>query len=275
LAYDDSSRFVFLSDCHRGDGSRADAFTQNEELFLAALAHYQHRGYTYVEVGDGDDLWMNRSIEQVRAAHPRVFEMLHDLNAQGRLHLIVGNHETGGPNADRKDGLRVHEGLVLEHIHTHQRLFVVHGHQQDLPNAALGGLTRAMVRALWAPLSRSPIGHWLRPTGTGEPPAGGLGVAIKWICAQRRQVGEGLAAWAQSRRITTICAHTHRPECARYGHMPYFNTGSCVAPGYITGLELERGVLSLVKWTLSALPSGGVRAERQLLAAPRALCMFP
>jgi UDP-2,3-diacylglucosamine pyrophosphatase LpxH len=276
LSFDDASRFVFFSDCHRGDNSRADAFAQNEELYLAALGRYRRRGYTYVEVGDGDDLWLNGKLESVRAAHPRVFDLLHEFDREGRLHLIRGNHDQGGDREADKDGLPTYDGLVLEHVHSQQRVFVVHGHQLDLPNAALGAVSRLLVKNVWSHLARSRAGRRFRPTGTGEPPAGALGAAMNWIHAQRRKVALQLAAWAQAQRLITICAHTHRPVCANYGQAPYFNTGSCIAPGYVTGIELERGVISLVKWTLSAFPGGnGLRAERQLLAAPRAMCLFP
>jgi len=276
IPFDDDSRLVFLSDCHRGDGSRADAFAPNEPLYLAALERYRRRGYTYVEVGDGDDLWLNRRLADVRAAHPRVFELLHDFGLDGKLHLIRGNHETGGHQYTDKDGLATHDGLVLTHTISHQHVFVVHGHQLDLPNATFGTVTRFWVRNVWAHIARSRAGGAFRPSGNNELPSGAVGAALRWIQAQRRHVAQGLAEWAQAQRITTICAHTHRPACAAYGQAPYFNTGSCVAPGYITGIELERGVISLVKWTLSTLGgSGTLRAERQLLAAPRALCLFP
>ena len=277
IAFDDSSRFVFLSDCHRGDNSRADAFSPNEELYLAALGRYRKRGFTYVEVGDGDDLWLNRRLESVRAAHPRVFDLLHDLDHDGRLHLIRGNHELDGRAAATKDGLAVHEGLVLTHIHTNQRIFVVHGHQVDPPCAALSTVSRFMVTNFWAHVVRSPLGSHLRPTGTGQAPDGTLGTLIQWLQMLRRGIADRLAGWAQEQRITTICAHTHRPVCANYGQAPYFNTGSCIAPGYITGIEIERGVISLVKWSASSLRAAGesLRIERQLLAAPRALCLFP
>jgi hypothetical protein len=52
--FDDASRFVFFSDCHRGDNSRADSFVGNKELFLHALTHCYREGFTYIEVGDGD-----------------------------------------------------------------------------------------------------------------------------------------------------------------------------------------------------------------------------
>jgi hypothetical protein len=37
VPFDNHSRFVFFSDCHRGDNGRTDAFTANEQLFLHAL----------------------------------------------------------------------------------------------------------------------------------------------------------------------------------------------------------------------------------------------
>lgn len=60
LIFDDSSRFVFFSDLHRGNNSRADAFAGNEDLFLQALSRYYREGFTYIEVGDGDELAHHR-----------------------------------------------------------------------------------------------------------------------------------------------------------------------------------------------------------------------
>jgi len=38
VPFDDDSRIVFFSDCHRGDNSRADGFARNKALFLHALS---------------------------------------------------------------------------------------------------------------------------------------------------------------------------------------------------------------------------------------------
>ena len=57
VPFNDSSRIVFFSDCHRGNNGKADDFAKNAELFLHALGHYYREGFTYIEVGDGDDLW--------------------------------------------------------------------------------------------------------------------------------------------------------------------------------------------------------------------------
>ena len=95
VGFDDSSRLVFFADCHRGDNGRADIFARNKGLFLDALQHYYQHGFTYVEVGDGDDLWQNRRFSAVRKAHERVFDLFHKFDRQQRLHLIAGNHDTG------------------------------------------------------------------------------------------------------------------------------------------------------------------------------------
>jgi UDP-2,3-diacylglucosamine pyrophosphatase LpxH len=82
--------------------------------------------------------------------------------------------------------------------------------------------------------------------------------------------------WVQARWQIVICGHTHRPMFAAWGAPPYFNTGSCVYPGYITGLEIQNGEIMQVKW--SARPEvgrGGLPyVERELLASPRKLRWF-
>jgi hypothetical protein len=55
--FDENSRYIFFSDCHRGDDSVSDEFTRNQNVLLHALDYYFNNGYIYVEVGDGDELW--------------------------------------------------------------------------------------------------------------------------------------------------------------------------------------------------------------------------
>lgn len=57
-------RYVLFSDCHRGDGSSNDNFLKNQNLYFTALRHYYDRGYIYIELGDGDELWENRKMSQ-------------------------------------------------------------------------------------------------------------------------------------------------------------------------------------------------------------------
>lgn len=52
IPFDNSSRFFLMSDVHRGDGSWADDFSRNRNLFIAALNYYYRANYTYIEIGD-------------------------------------------------------------------------------------------------------------------------------------------------------------------------------------------------------------------------------
>ena len=51
------SRYVLVSDCHRGAGTSSDNFLKNQHLYYAALEHYYRGGFTYIELGDGEELW--------------------------------------------------------------------------------------------------------------------------------------------------------------------------------------------------------------------------
>ena len=61
LPFDDSSRFILFSDCHRGVNDWADEFANNQGLFFHALERYYAEGFTYIELGDVDELWENRA----------------------------------------------------------------------------------------------------------------------------------------------------------------------------------------------------------------------
>lgn len=267
IPFDDSSRIVFFSDCHRGDNGRSDAFKRNASLFLQVLQHYDNNGFSYVEVGDGDELWQNRSLRVIRAAHARVFEMLHRLQQQNRLHLIFGNHDVSGahPEQMEKDGMLAREGLVLRHRHTRQSIFVVHGHQADLTSYGAYGMSRFLVRYIWSTMQR--VG--LARVNTDINRAEGQGRLEKgvglWLDSEQVRVEQRIREWTVARRQVVICGHTHMPAFSSH----YFNTGTCIYPGYITGLEIQGGEISAVKWTWNNTPSP--RIERQLMAAPRRL----
>jgi UDP-2,3-diacylglucosamine pyrophosphatase LpxH len=256
VPFDTSSRIVFFSDIHRGDGSQADGFVHNAKLFLQALRHYHDKDFTYIEVGDGDELWKGWRFEEIRQAYPRIFDLLHDFAEHDRLHLIVGNHDV--PNGQRtgveKDGLMTQEGLVLRHATTGQQIFVLHGHQADFKSDYLHRVSRFTVGHIWVRLQR-------------------LGLAAMTSQMNRiwklKRMERAIIGWLQRYNQIVICGHTHRPMSAVYGEPPYFNTGSCMFPGCITGLELQNGEINLVSWF--ARPVGTARIERHPVAPPRKL----
>lgn len=88
-----NSKYVLISDCHRGVGNSNDNFLKNQNLYFAALQHYYKAGYTYIELGDGDELWENRSMKQIIETHSNVFFLLSRFHEQNRLYMLYGNHD--------------------------------------------------------------------------------------------------------------------------------------------------------------------------------------
>jgi hypothetical protein len=76
VPFDNSSKFVFFSDVHRGDDSLSDEFGRNKHIFYHALDYYYQNDFTYIEVGDGDELWEQPDFNVIRSAHTTAFEML-------------------------------------------------------------------------------------------------------------------------------------------------------------------------------------------------------
>ena len=63
------SRYVVISDCHRGEGTTNDNFLKNAYLYEAAMEHYIKRGFFYLELGDGEELWENRCMDRIVHYH--------------------------------------------------------------------------------------------------------------------------------------------------------------------------------------------------------------
>ena len=87
------SKLIFFSDCHRGDNSYADDFSHNKLIFNHALKDYYEKGYTYFELGDGDELWENHDFEDIFIPYKNIYELLKKYHDKKRLHMIYGNHD--------------------------------------------------------------------------------------------------------------------------------------------------------------------------------------
>lgn len=93
ICFDDSSKMILMSDCHRGCGDQRDDFAPNRTIFLSALNYYEQHNYTYIERGDGDELWENRYFSDIVSAHPAVFQTLQRFYREQRFYMIYGNHD--------------------------------------------------------------------------------------------------------------------------------------------------------------------------------------
>ena len=63
LPFDSDSKLILMSDCHRGQGNAGDNFLANQTVCFGALQYYYQKGFTYIELGDGDELWENRQLK--------------------------------------------------------------------------------------------------------------------------------------------------------------------------------------------------------------------
>lgn len=268
LPLDPQSKYVLFSDCHRGNGTNNDNFLKNQHLYLAALRHYYEKNYTYIELGDGDELWENRNMEQIKEIHSEVFLQLSLFYQKKRLYMIYGNHDIvkKSTSFSKKKcasfycmsdqcakplfpGITFYSGLILENPTTGKRYYLTHGHQASLLNSTLWPVNRFLVRYLWKPLEQIGI---LDPTS-----------AAKNYTAKKR-TEKKLTNWAEKKERTLITGHTHRPM-ADPAASPYLNSGSCVHPYQITCIEIEYEKLSLVKWYMDAHSNGSLYVERSCL----------
>ena len=275
IPFDDSSRIVLMSDCHRGDGSWADDFSRNQNLYFAALTHYYKEKFTYIEIGDGDELWENSRFTDIKQVHSDVFWLLSRFYNEDRLYLIFGNHDmVKKDNRFVKNNLyqyfdeprkrhvslfkniKFHEGLVLNHKYTGDKVFLVHGHQVDFLNYRLWKLARFLARYLWRPLTTF---------GVNDPTRAAKNYKKKDAVEKR------LTEWVIEEKHILIAGHTHRPMFPEVGEPPYFNDGSCVHPRCITAIEIADGCIVLVKWNVKTKDDGTLFIGREVLAGPRRL----
>ncbi|RMA66366.1 metallophosphoesterase family protein [Ulvibacter antarcticus] len=279
ISFNDASKFIIFSDCHRGDNSFADDFANNRNIYYHALRHYFIDGFTYCEIGDGDELWENLTFKSIFEAHKNVFDLMRLFFNENRLYRVVGNHDmvyrnqrfveknlysyfnkVTGQDEPLFPGITFTEGLVLEHEESKQELFFMHGHQADWMNYKGWKFNRFMVRALW---------RQLQVFGISDPtsPARNYTELIK---VERRT-----KKWIiNNKNIFTITGHTHRPRFPEPGEIAYFNDGSCVHPRSITGLEIENGAISLIKWQIATSEDGTLKVIRVLLEGPQKLVNY-
>lgn len=272
IPFDDSSKFILISDCHRGDGSWADDFSKNKNIYFAALNHYYNEKYTYIELGDGDELWENNNLYDIMHIHSDIFWVLSKFFNDGRLYLIFGNHDIVKKDEkfikrnqyyfdERKNKQipifeNIYEGLILRHSITGGKVFLVHGHQVEWLNGKMWWLGRFLCRYFWKPLELFGVND---PTSTAKN------------YKRKDSMGKKLIEWVTTENQMLIAGHTHRPMFSEVGEPPYFNVGSCVHPHVITGIEIANGEIILVKWDIKTKSDGTLFVDRDVIAGPRKL----
>ena len=293
-----------MSDMHRGDGSGADDFAKNSLIYRCALKHYLEEGFTYIELGDAEELWENDNFDQIYITHTPVYELLakfHDPDpAKTRYLKVWGNHDLYWKDHEAVyrtlfSGIEIHEGIflavpkgcgcgasrdkaqesgVVEGVGTGgscdrsaaagDGILLIHGHQADPKCCGEGAaVSKFFVHYFWPDLQRC---------GAKDPTRAALNPGL---C---NEVDRRLHEWANNNDqgiAAIIAGHTHRAvfenlslterryleskiktEGIKIKHQrdgSYYNTGSCVHPLSITGLEItfdggHNPQLRLIEW---------------------------
>jgi predicted phosphodiesterase len=197
---------------------------------------------------------------------------------ENRLYLMWGNHdierkvpekvkETLYEYVDERtgkveplfEGIEVHEGLVLRHSDTGSKIFLVHGHQGGLIEDNWWWLGRFFVRHFWRHLQLLGIRDPTRPAENFK---------------KQGEVEQGILEWVGANNQMTICGHTHRSRFPRKGDLLYFNTGSCVHPRCITGIEIQNGEIALIKWWYRPRDDGVMCITKEVIVGPKKLESF-
>src|SRR3989339_857352 len=172
IAFDDSSKFIIFSDCHRGDNDWADDFADNQNIFFHALNYYYNNDFTYIELGDGDELFENRNFRNIRKSYSHIFWLMSEFYKNS---------------------------LKIEKI---------------------------------------------------------------------------LSEWSIANKQILIAGHTHRPIFPKLNESLFFNSGSCVHPRCITGIEIQNNEISLIKWCIKTKNDGTLYIDKEVLVCPKQLRLF-
>ncbi len=274
------SKLIMFSDLHKGDNSYADDFVHNMEIYKHAIQQYYQNNYTYIELGDGIELWENYSFEPIYKAHKTTFELLKLFHQENRLHMLWGNHDMifrdpltvekmlyqifRPKNIIEKEklfNLEFHESILLEIENTNKKILLIHGHQADWFNYKFWKFSRFFVRYFWMPLQK-----WFEVKDPTSP-AKNYKNLIK--------VERKLKGWMlKNNNQMVIAGHTHRPRFPDPGELPYFNDGSCVHPNSIIGIEIKDLEISLVKWHTSIDDKNQSNITKTILEGPKSLDLY-
>ena len=274
-SFDQNSKYVFFSDCHRGDDSVSDEFARNQAIVLSALKYYYDNEFIYVEAGDGDDLWEHGNFKYIRSAHMDIFTLLKEFHKQKRFYMLYGNHNIYLKNKKYVERnyyyyydeyrekheklfykLEPIEALRLREKNTNQEILVVHGHQGDLLNDQLWMLSMLGVRYFW---------RFMHLVGIRNPAS----PAKNYF--KRHKMEKKYSSWINGHNVILICGHTHRMKYPKKHELPYFNIGCCVHTKGVTAIELVKNKISLVQWRMLAGEGGELRVMRKVINGPEVI----
>ena len=253
-------RFIIFSDQHKGNRDRADDFANNEPNYIAALSYYHQQRFSFINLGDSEELWKYTAAE-VLPANEKVFAAEAAFQPNN-YYKTFGNHDILWKNNTDSERLLkkyfalplpVYEGILLKTVVGNDTLtiFCTHGHQGDKMSDN-NSLSTWIVAHIWAPIQR-----YLQINVNTPSKDNSL----------RNKHNKLMHEWSSNRKnLLLVTGHTHKPVFASGNYSEklshkiegnsggkikpsYFNTGCCCYnDGDITGIEIADGYIRLIKW---------------------------
>lgn len=272
IIFDDNSKIVIMGDCHRGYEIKKDDFLRNRNIFGAALKYYYDNLYTYIELGDGDELWEYRSYKDIIDSNKDIFGLLANFYKNNKFYMLYGNHDIIKKDEDfrkkymsdyydnnRKKlvplfpNINVLEAIILKQKDTNNKFLLTHGHQGDFLNDSMWKTARFLVRYIWAPLDGIGINNPMRAANSNR---------------KKKKLERVYIDWANNNKQGIITSHIHQTYFPKIDEAIYFNSGCCVRYGYITAIEIINGYIILVKWSIKTRPDRSLFIDKEILNGP-------
>jgi hypothetical protein len=214
-----TGKFIILSDQHKGGKDLADDFRNTENNYMAALQHYFDEEFTFINLGDCEELWENTPSIAVEKNRLTLLEEAQFL-AKNRYFRIFGNHdlewkylfpETIYLRPVFGNNLSIYEGLLLTTTYNNKAypIFLAHGHQGDQRSDG-NAFSMWFVAAIWTPIQRY------------------LEISIDTISDSFELVDKHnimMYEWSATKKdMIFISGHTHKPVFASLDHIDRLST---------------------------------------------------
>ncbi|NCD69336.1 metallophosphoesterase [Mucilaginibacter agri] len=290
-------RFIVLSDQHKGARDNSDDFALAEKNYLAALDYYDQERFTYINLGDSEELWENLFLT-VKHHNKATFEAEKKFLDRDAFVKIFGNHDLYWDNDPLapislyqiySKKFKVYEGIILQTTINKKPLdiYMTHGHQGDLQCDG-NWFSKWFVSNVWAPVQSYLCINLNTPANNNDLKTAHNQMMYEWSSRQNNTL--------------LITGHTHQPVFQSLTHIEslyiqraraeknndvneinklnveitkrhlendssldftgyrptYFNSGCCCFDdGDITGIEIADGFVRLIKWEYDTQGNSG------------------
>jgi predicted phosphodiesterase len=239
----ETDKLVIMSDLHKGNGNAADDFRTAQNNYMAACYYYLQNDFTYIALGDIEELWEN-NIAEVVANNENSIEVERKFVEKNKFYKIIGNHDLYWSNTPffahkwlkkmYDKVIPIYEGMLLKtKIGTKKiDIFLTHGHQGDKTSDG-NKLSKWFVANVW-----SKVQAYL-DINLNTPSQDFL---------LRDKHNRMMYEWSKDQKeLILITGHTHKPVFASLNHIEKLNKDLAYAKDANEELLAEKIMVEIAK----------------------------